>query len=48
MADGGDCSRTAPGGGRTPTDRERFLTFALTAADMLLERDGRHWLRLHG
>lgn len=37
MADGGDCSQTAPGGGRPPTDRERFLTFALTAADMLLE-----------
>ena len=39
MADGGDCIRTGLGGARAPapTDRERFLTFALTAADMLLE-----------
>ena len=37
MADGGDCLQTGPGGKRPTADRERFLTFALTAADMLLE-----------
>jgi EAL domain-containing protein (putative c-di-GMP-specific phosphodiesterase class I) len=38
MADVGDSKQTGLGGGRPPpTDRERFLTFALTAADMLLE-----------
>ena len=36
MADGGDCLQTGLGGRQAP-DRERFLTFALTAADMLLE-----------
>jgi EAL domain-containing protein (putative c-di-GMP-specific phosphodiesterase class I) len=37
MADGGDCLQTGLGGRPPATDRERFLTFALTAADMLLE-----------
>lgn len=39
MADGGDGLHTGPGGplGRASADRERFLAFALTAADMLLE-----------
>ncbi len=37
MADGGDSLQTGPGGARPAADRERFLTFALTAADMLLE-----------
>jgi EAL domain-containing protein (putative c-di-GMP-specific phosphodiesterase class I) len=38
MAHGGDCVQSAPGAGRSAaSDRERFLTFALTAADMLLE-----------
>jgi PAS domain-containing protein len=36
MADGGECLQTGLGG-RAAADRERFLTFALTAADMLLE-----------
>jgi PAS domain-containing protein len=36
MADGGECLQTGHGG-RAAADRERFLTFALTAADMLLE-----------
>ncbi|MBD0271940.1 MAG: EAL domain-containing protein [Acetobacteraceae bacterium] len=41
MAYGGDGLHTGPGGplglGRAAADRERFLAFALTAADMLLE-----------
>ena len=38
MADGGDSVQFGPGGRRpATTDRERFLAFALTAADMLLE-----------
>jgi EAL domain len=39
MADAGDCLQSAPGAARPVmvSDRERFLTFALTAADMLLE-----------
>lgn len=37
MADGGDALHTGSGGGRAAADRERFLAFALTAADMLLE-----------
>jgi PAS domain-containing protein len=38
MADSGDRLQSAPGTGRlAASDRERFLTFALTAADMLLE-----------
>ena len=43
MADGGDCLRTGSGERQRAGDRERFLTFALTAADMLLEvsPDGR-------
>lgn len=42
MADGGESHENGPVG-RPATDRERFLTFALTAADMLLEvsPDGR-------
>ncbi len=43
IADGGDCLQLGTGERRQATDRERFLTFALTAADMLLEvsPDGR-------
>src|SRR5215210_6550271 len=38
MADGGVCLQPALGTGRlAASDRERFLAFALTAADMLLE-----------
>ncbi len=37
MADGGGCLRTGTGERPQASGRERFLAFALTAADMLLE-----------